>query len=139
MGNTLDPKYPAEMSPEMVEMTNRMRYDFELTKAELHRERFVHALAEWCRENKIKSRVQAYGRGYFPLEGSFEIDIPEAETWLKYGIGEEISEAQFTSYPWHLGQGNTMINKYVSSAAHLKGKKLISSEELTNTAMVFNE
>ncbi|PGH37503.1 MAG: glycoside hydrolase family 2, partial [Candidatus Nephrothrix sp. EaCA] len=56
MGNTLDPKYPAEMSPEMVEMTNRMRYDFELTKAELHRERFVHVFAEWCKENKIKSR-----------------------------------------------------------------------------------
>jgi hypothetical protein len=139
MGNTANPKYPAEMSPEMVEMTNRMRYDFELTKAELHHERFVHTFAEWCKENKIKSRAQAYGRGYFPLEGSFEIDIPECETWLKYGIGEEVSEAQFSSYPWHHGQGNTMINKYLSSGAHLKGKKLISSEELTNTAMVFNE
>ncbi len=32
-----------------------------------------------------------------------------------------------------------MVNKYVSSAAHLKGKKLISCEELTNTDVVFNE
>lgn len=139
MGNTLDTKYPAEMSSDLINMTNRMRYDFEFTKAELFHERFVHTFSNWCMENKIKSRAQAYGRGYFPLEGSFEIDIPECETWLKYGIGDNIPESVFESYPWHLGQGNTMINKYVSSAAHLKNKKLISSEELTNTEMVFNE
>jgi hypothetical protein len=139
MGNTYNYKYPADMSAEMQDMTSRMRYDFELTKAELFHERFVHTFSEWCTVNKIKSRAQAYGRGYFPLEGSFEIDIPECETWLKYGIGDDIPESEFTKYPWHLGQGNTEINKYVSSAAHLKGKKLISSEELTNTEMVFNE
>lgn len=139
MGNTTNVGYPIQTSPEMKNMTERMRYDFELTKAEIFQERFVHTFAEWCRENKIKSRAQAYGRGYFPLEGSFELDIPECETWLKYGIGEDISEEKFSQYPWHLGRGNTMINKIVSSAAHLKGKKLISSEELTNTDMVFNE
>ncbi|MDQ6815604.1 MAG: glycoside hydrolase family 2, partial [Bacteroidota bacterium] len=37
------------------------------------------------------------------------------------------------------GRGYTMINKYVASAAHLKGKRLISCEELTNTDVVFNE
>ncbi|RZM25057.1 MAG: glycoside hydrolase family 2 [Pedobacter sp.] len=139
MGNTLNANYPVQMSAEMRKMTDRMRYDFELTKAELFQERFVHNFAEWCKDNKIKSRAQAYGRGYFPLEGSFELDIPECETWLKYGIGEDISEEKFSMYPWHLGRGNTMINKIVSSAAHLKDKKLISSEELTNTDMVFNE
>lgn len=139
MGNTIDLHYAVKISPEIEKMLNRMRYDFEFTKAELFRERFSNSFSEWCRENKIKSRAQAYGRGHFPLEGSFDMDIPEGETWMKYGVGEEISERDFTKYPWHLGRGNTMINKYVSSAAHLKGKKLISSEELTNTDMVFNE
>jgi hypothetical protein len=139
MGNTLDPNYTVKTSDAFRNMQERIRYDFEYTKAELFHERFVHTFAEWCKTNKIKSRAQAYGRGYFLLEGSFEIDIPECETWLKYGIGDDIPEADFAKYPWHLGQGNTMINKFVSSAAHLKDKKLISSEELTNTAMVFNE
>jgi hypothetical protein len=139
MGNTIDLNYAVKISPEMEKMLNRMRYDFELTKAELFRERFSDSFSQWCAANKIKSRAQAYGRGHFPLEGSFNMDIPEGETWMKYGIGEEISERDFTKYPWHLGRGNTMINKYVSSAAHLKDKKLISSEELTNTDMVFNE
>ncbi len=116
-----------------------MRYDWALTNAEVFRESFVATYAKWCTDNRVKSRAQAYGRGYFLLEGSFPIDIPECETWLKYGIGKDIPEEQYMQYPWHLGQGYTMINKYVSSAAHLKGKKLISSEELTNTDMVFNE
>lgn len=139
MGNTTDLNYNVKTSPEMERMLSRMRYDFEYTKAELFRERFSNNFSKWCADNKIKSRAQAYGRGHFPLEGSFGMDIPEGETWMKYGIGEEISEKDFTKYPWHLGRGNTMINKYVSSAAHLKGKKLVSSEELTNTDMVFNE
>jgi hypothetical protein len=139
MGNVADNNYTVEVGSEMNAMLVRMRYDYELTKAELTQERFVKTFAQWCTDNKIKSRAQAYGRGYFLLEGSFDIDIPECETWLKYGVGEGISEKDFTKYPWHLGRGNTMINKYVSSAAHLKNKKLISSEELTNTDMVFNE
>lgn len=141
MGNTTGQNilYPVKAGPEFKKMIDRMRYDFELTKAEIFEERFVQTFVQWCKDNKIKSRAQAYGRGYFPLEGSFDIDIPECETWLKYGIGEDISEEKFMQYPWHLGRGNTMINKFVSSAAHLKDKKLISSEELTNTDMVFNE
>lgn len=139
MGNTIDLNYAVKISPEMEQMLQRMRYDFEYTKAEVFRERFSKSFIEWCAENKIQSRGQGYGRGHFPLEGTFGMDIPEGETWMKYGIGEEVSERDFMKYPWHLGRGNTMINKYVSSAAHLKGKKLISSEELTNTDMVFNE
>lgn len=139
MGNTTDLNYTVKLGPELEGMLNRIRYDFEYTKAELFRERFSDNFVQWCAENKIKSRAQGYGRGHFPLEGTFGMDIPEGETWMKYGLGEEISEADFMKYPWHLGRGNTMINKYVSSAAHLKDKRLISSEELTNTDMVFNE
>ena len=138
MGNTSNYDYPAQYGEEFNSILERIRYDFEFTKDEVFKETFIHTFAEWCRANNIKSRAQAYGRSYFPVEGSFEIDIPECETWLKYGIGKDISEADFTRYPWHLGQGNTMINKIVSSAAHLKDKKLISSEEMTNTDMVFN-
>ena len=139
MGNTVDPDYPAVYGKALQADLDRVRYDFARTKAELFKETFIDQLVDWCRENKVKSRVQAYGRNYFLLEGSFDIDIPECETWLKYGIGEDIPEEAFTRYPWHLGQGNTMINKFVSSAAHLKDKRLVSSEELTNTEMVFNE
>ncbi len=134
MGNVFDYNYGAVLGDEMKNMIQRVRYDYDLTKAELMRERFIDTFVQWCRSNNVKSRAQAYGRGYFPLEGSFDIDIPECETWVKAGIGKEMSETD----P-RIGRGYTMVNKYVASAAHLKGKKLISCEELTNTDVVFNE
>ncbi len=134
MGNVFDYSYGAELGAEMKNMIQRVRYDFELTKTDLLQERFIDTFTKWCKDNRVKSRAQAYGRGYFPLEGSFNMDIPECETWIKAGIGKEMSE-----FDPRIGRGYTMINKYVSSAAHLKGKKLISCEELTNTDVVFNE
>lgn len=133
MGNIYDFNYGTALGPELNDTIERVRYDFDLTRSELIRERFIHLFTEWCRENKVLSRIQAYGRGYFPLEGSFDVDLPECETWIKYGLGKEMSETDY-----HIGRAYTMINKYVSSAAHLKGKRHISCEELTNTDMVFN-
>jgi hypothetical protein len=134
MGNIYEFDYGAGLAPELKDTIERVRYDFDLTKTELVTERFIRAFTEWCRENKVLSRVQAYGRGYHPLEGSFTIDLPECETWIKYGIGKELNEGDY-----HIGRAYSMINKYVSSAAHLKGRKHISCEELTNTDMVFND
>ena len=134
MGNVFDYNYGALPGPEMKNMIQRVRYDFELTKAELLKERFLDTFTSWCRANNVKSRGQAYGRGYFPLEGSFEMDIPECESWVQAGTGKQMSETDT-----RIGRGYTMVNKYVSSAAHLKGKRLISCEELTNTEIVFNE
>jgi hypothetical protein len=134
MGNTWVYDHGAEHGPDFKEMIQRIRYDFELTKTELIKERFVHSFIDWCKENKVQSRMQAYGRNYFPLEGSFDADIPECETWLRTGLGTEMSETDY-----RIGRAYTMINKYISSAAHLKGKKLISCEELTNIHTVFNE
>ena len=133
MGNTYNNNYGVEIGEELNSKLQRIRYDFDLTISEIFRERFLNSFIGWCKDNKIKSRMQAYGRDFLPLEGSFDIDIPECETWIKYGIGKEMSNSDYTS-----GRAYTMINKYVSSAAHLKSKRLISCEELTNIYMVFN-
>jgi len=134
MGNNIDPEYGARHGEVFRQLTGRVRFDFDLTKSELLRERFVEPFLAWCKENKVLSRMQAYGRGYDPLDGSFGVDIPECETWIKNGLGTEMSEDDY-----RLGRAYTMINKYVSSAAHLEGKKIVSCEELTNTDRVFNE
>lgn len=137
MGNVTDLKYGVTVSGELEKMLQRIRYDFELTKAELLEDRFVKTFAEWCMTHGIRSRAQAYGRGIFPLEGSLWCDIPEAESWttnfLKHKIGEEMPEDDYRR-----GRAYTMINKYVSSAANLKGKRLVSCEEMTDTYKVFN-
>ena len=35
------------------------------------------------------------------------------------------------------GRAYTMVNKYVASAAHIAGKRIVSAEEMTNTYLVF--
>ena len=134
MGNIFDYNYGVEFGPVLKEQLNRIRYDFENTKTELLMERFVQPFITWCKDNKVQSRMQAYGRGYHPLDGSFGVDIPECETWIKNGLGTKMSEEDYRE-----GRAYSMINKYVSSAAHLQGKRQISCEELTNTDRVFNE
>lgn len=115
----------------------RVRYDFELTKAELLRENFTIPYTEWCHRLGLQSRAQAYGRGFFPLESSRLIDMPECESWttnyLHHRPGFEMPERDYRR-----GRAYTMVNKYVSSAAHLEGRHIVSCEEMTNTYHVFN-
>lgn len=137
MGNITDQKYGVVLGEEFGNMIRRMRYDFETFKAELLEESFIATYTGWCRGLGVKSRAQAYGRGFFPLEASFMFDIPECESWtmnwLKHKIGEEMPEDDYRR-----GRAYTMINKYVSSAANLTGKKIVSCEEMTDTYTVFN-
>jgi len=137
LGGVIDFNYGAVKTPEFNEQVKRVRFDFELTKAELLNERFNRTFLEWCSDNNVLSRAQSYGRGFFPLKSSLGYDIPEGESWttnwLKHHVGEEMPDDDYRR-----GRAYTMINKYVSSAAHLEGKRIVSCEEMTNTYMVFN-
>lgn len=137
LGGVIDEKYGAQKTTGFAGEINRVRFDFELTKAELLNERFTKTYLEWCKDQKVKSRAQAYGRGFFPLETSIGYDIPEGESWttnwLKHRVGEEMPDDDYRK-----GRAYTMINKYVSSAAHLNGSRVVSCEEMTNTYLVFN-
>ena len=137
LGAVIDDKYGVEKSRSFAEATERVRFDFELTKAELLYERFTSTYLDWCREKGVKTRAQAYGRGFFPLDTSLGYDIPEGESWttnwLKHRVGEEMPDSDYRR-----GRAYTMINKYVSSAAHLAGTRIVSCEEMTNTYLVFN-
>ncbi len=112
----------------------RVRYDFEITRLELFDERFLKTFIAWCKRNKVKSRVQAYGREYYTLESAMQLDIPECETWLRADVGTDTIENSFVK-----GRGARPVNKFVASAAWLTGKRIVSCEEITNTALVFND
>ena len=136
LGEAMDYNYGAAKSDAFKEQVGRVRFDFELTKAELLHERFTRTYLQWCRDKGVKSRAQTYGRGFFPLETALDYDIPEGESWttnwLRHRLGEEMGDEDYRR-----GRGYTMINKYVSSAANLSGNRMVSSEEMTNTYKVF--
>lgn len=137
MGNVSSYQPPIAVTDSLRQVIERVRYDFETTKAELLEERFMRVFARWADSLGVQSRAQAYGRGFFPLESSMCVSIPEGESWttnyLKHRPGEEMSEIDYRR-----GRAYTMINKYVSSAAHLNGRRIVSCEEMTNTYRVFN-
>lgn len=128
MGNAVTAHYGAQFSPDFTAQIQSVRYDFETTKHELFQERFVATFVDWCHQQGVKSRMQAYGMECDPIVAGMMIDIPECETWIR---SEQVEE--FGSGSYARGRSYTMINKFVSSAAHLAGKQLISCEEMTNT------
>ncbi|MCF0173021.1 MAG: glycoside hydrolase family 2 [Bacteroidales bacterium] len=136
LGDVQDFNYGAQKGEALADTLRRVRFDFEFTKAQLLRERYNDEYIKWCQGLGVKSRAQSYGRGFFPLESSLGYDIPEGESWttnwLRHVVGEEMSDEDYRR-----GRGYTMIDKYVSSAAHLEGKRLVSCEEMTNTYNVF--
>jgi len=131
MGNPLEEEYGTKFSSKVEEEIKRIGIDFYQTRIELFKERFIEPFNEWCHRNNVQSRMQAYGRGMHPLEASMEIDIPECETWLFKDVGREYPDTGLA------GRAPRMCNKYVASGATLAGKKLVSCEEITNTAMAF--
>jgi hypothetical protein len=133
LGRALNEKYGSVPTEKLNNTLQRVRYDFEITKMELFQERFLDTFLDWCKKNKVKSRVQAYGREYHPLESSMQIDIPECETWIRRHTGEEPKE-----FDYQHGRTYSEVNKFVSSGARLSNKKIISCEEITNTELVFN-
>jgi len=131
MGNPLEGDYGRKFSAEDEDKIKRVDLDFYTTRIELFKERFIDTFNHWCHQNNVKSRMQAYGRGMHPLEASMEIDIPECETWLFNDVGTQYPETGLR------GRAPRMCNKYVASGAALAGKKIVSCEEITNTAMAF--
>ncbi|MDZ7720235.1 MAG: glycosyl hydrolase [Balneolaceae bacterium] len=92
MGNPVDDSGGSELTQTVQETIDSVRYDFYKTRLELFNERFIQTFNDWCHEHNVESRVQAYGRGFHPIESSMEIDIPECETWLRSTIGGIISK-----------------------------------------------
>lgn len=137
MGSALNYNPVVPVTEDFQKMVERARYDFEDFKAQLMQERFTATYLEWCHTLGVKARAQAYGRGFYPLENTMGYDIPEGESWttnwLKHKPGEEMSETDYRR-----GRAYTMVNKFVSSAAHLAGNRIVSCEEMTNTYTVFN-
>lgn len=116
---------PPPVDAALSEAVGRVRYDLSKVLVELFRERFTRTYHRWCNANGALSRYQAYGTPWLlgMLEGFMEADIPETNNWL--------NSRDFRHH------GFRVWSKYASSAAHLTGKRIVSSEAMTNTRGVF--
>lgn len=143
LGEVTDYHYGASKSEAFQKELESIRYDYESFKARLLKENFTQRFALWCEHLGVKSRAQAYGRGFDPFSTSLLMDIPECESWttnyLRHRPGYEMPDDNTQR-----GRTYTMINKYVSSASYFKNldhpgsSREVSCEEMTNTYNVFN-
>jgi hypothetical protein len=116
---------------QFAETIRRVRYDFYKTIVELFHENFVASFQQWCNQNGALSRFQSEGhpRVLEMLDGYLVTDIPEGEIWLDRHHPDMEMELDRIRYE--------VFNKYASSGAHLTGKRLVSSEAMTNVTAVF--
>ncbi|MES2277484.1 MAG: glycosyl hydrolase [Bacteroidota bacterium] len=133
-GRPIAGTYGSVIGNDLKDTLDRVRFDFEITKQELFQERFMETFVNWCKKNGVKSRMQAYGREFHPSDSSMQLDIPEGETWLRKYVGEDLKDFNYVQ-----GRAYSSVNKFISSAARLTGKKIMSAEEITNTDVVFND
>ncbi len=118
----------------LAERIRRVRFDYSLTLAELFMERFIEPFHEWCHANGLRSRYQAYGYPWLYtdlLDGYLVPDIPEGDQWLFNRGWVKTPSAAVDAIRY------AIWNKYASSAGHLKGRRIVSSEAMTNTSGVF--
>ncbi|MDR2472908.1 MAG: glycoside hydrolase family 2, partial [Tannerella sp.] len=123
-----------QLSGEAKETVDRARYDFYTTCMAIITDRFLITYTKWCNKHGFKSRMQPYGNEFHPLEASLPIDIPECETWI-WGRTNRDDNSSYIDFVNE--NPATNVNKFVSSAVHLSGKKICSCEEITNTSYVF--
>jgi len=126
--------YPEEKYDEsFIEELKRVRYDYNKLLVRVFLDNFTHTFQEFCTENGLLCRYQAYGTPFLMgmMEGNMIPDIPESNNWL-YSINMDTDE-----WIWNQVHGYMIWNLYAASGGHLTGKKIISCEAMTNTSGVF--
>lgn len=103
------------------EVVVRVRSDYRETISELVLESFIQPMKEWANSHKSLLRNQATGSPGNILDIYAASDIPETEI---YGLPRDNKAFQ-------PGTVAIFTNKFASSAAHVSGKKLVSSESFT--------
>jgi len=120
----VDTRIPIQGEDPWNDRLKRVRYDYCKTLVEMFHERFIRVYHQWCNDNGCLSRYQAYGTPWLMgmLDGYLIPDIPETNNWF------------FTDPDSH---GFLVWTKYCSSAGHIRGRRIISTEAMTNTRGVF--
>ncbi len=120
-------------NPGFSEQIKRVRYDYNKLLVKTFLENFTQEFQDFCTEKGVLCRYQAYGIPFLMgmMEGNMIPDIPESNTWI-YS-----ADMDAEAWCWNQRHGYMIWNLYASSGGHLKGRKIISNETMTNTQGVF--
>ena len=108
----------------------RIRHDYNETVSDLLLEEFARPWTSWAHWRGSFTRSQSHGSPGNILDLYAAADIPETEIFGPSGFpipGLRID----TDYPENSGKPDILVGKFASSAAHVTGKPLVSSESCT--------
>jgi len=128
-GYDLKKELPQLLNEKDTEEGNRIRSDYRQTISDLLLNKFDKPWTQWAHSKNFKTKLQAHGSPGNLIDLYASADIPECETFgsMPFDIPgfrrdkEDIRE----------GDADPVMLKFSSSAAHISGKKLVSSETFT--------
>jgi len=128
-GYSLKPYLDKLLEKKDDEISNRIRSDYRETLSDLLLEEFDEPWTAWANKKGFKTKLQAHGSPGNLIDLYASADIPECETFgsMPYDIPGFRREAENIRQ----GDADPAMLKFSSSAAHISGKKLVSSETFT--------
>jgi len=111
------------------DLSRRVFADYRQTVFELHRD-YIQAVKNWADKNNVTFRDQAHGSPTNWLDVYAIADIPETESFgsSPFKIPKFDRDSNYISIQ---NVPNSDVYKFASSAAHVSGKPLVSSETHT--------
>jgi len=121
---------PALLGEGDEDVAARVKCDYRETIADLHLESYIMPWVEWCHSKGSLTRNQAHGSPSNLLDTYAAADIPETEIFGPSGL--KIPDLRMEpDFSFHAALNDPLMLKFASSAAHVTGKKLVSSESCT--------
>lgn len=113
---------------ERTDATRRIVSDYRETLGELLQENFTRQWTEWAHRHGSKTRNQAHGSPGNLIDLYATVDVPECEGFGLSDFGIRGLRKDSLTRP---NDSDLSMLKYASSAAHIAGKPLTSSETFT--------
>ncbi len=118
-----------ELLGEVEDEGNRVLCDYRETISDLLLENFTNQWTAWAHKHGAKTRNQAHGSPANLIDQYSAVDIPEIEG---FGLSEfGIKGLRKDPGKTRKNDSDVSMLKYASSAAHINGKTLVSSETFT--------
>ena len=118
-----------ELLGEVEDPGNKVLSDYRETLGDLLLENFTEQWTAWAHKHGAKTRNQAHGSPANLIDVYSAVDIPEIEGFglSEFGIKGLRKDDGYT----RKNDSDVSMLKYASSAAHINGKTLVSSETFT--------
>ncbi len=127
-GYKLENYFPEFLDIERPTETKRIVSDYRETISELLIENFTEEWTKWANNNGAMTRSQAHGSPANLIDTYAAVDIPECEG---FGLSQFPIKGLRKDTQMRKNDSDISMLKYASSAAHITGKPLVSSETFT--------